>query len=321
MGKNSNIAWTDHTFNPVIGCTKVGPGCDNCYAESQDSRKRWGGVTHWGAGVPRHRTSASTWQQPLTWNRQAERDGKRQRVFCASLADVFDNEWPAGVRTDLFYLIGQTPWLEWLLLTKRIGNAAQMIEDAIFGQKTWPLHWAANNGVVPNVRIMITVVNQDEADRDIPKLFALPYQNGVSYEPALGPIDFHRFLFVGEEGGHEYVGSRRQMLDWAIVGGESSQGKHRARPFDIGAARNTVGQCQDAGVPVFVKQLGSNPQEIAYPSNVTKVEKTQWHSEGWTEIHEQGHRPHWRKYYRLKDRAGADPTEWPADLRVQEFPT
>ena len=94
MAEITGIAWTDSTFNPWIGCTKVGPGCDHCYAETLDKRHRWKGAEHWGAGVPRMRTSASTWAKPLAWNRAREKDGKTHRVFCASLADVFDNEVP-----------------------------------------------------------------------------------------------------------------------------------------------------------------------------------------------------------------------------------
>jgi hypothetical protein len=105
-----------------------------------------------------------------------------------------------------------------------------------------------------------------------------------------------------------------------ICGGESTQGAGKSRPFDLAWARNTIAQCKAAAVPVFCKQLGSNAQEIAYPTNVGESEKARWHADGWTSIHEEAS-THWRKYYRLKDRAGADPAEWPEDLRVQEFAT
>mgnify|MGYP001594852953 CR=1 FL=1 len=239
MGEKTTIAWTDHTFNPVIGCTKIGPGCDNCYAESQDSRKRWdGGRTHWGAGVPRYRTSESNWKQPLMWNRKAAAKEKRARVFCASLSDVFDNEWPEGAREDLWRLIDKTPWLEWLLLTKRIGNVAGMVPQNWLNRcNRW--HWPVN------VRLMITVVNQDEADRDIPKLLALPCKNGISYEPALGPVEWDG-----------YVCSPGALDGWLIIGGESGP---KARPFDLDWASRAIYQCKTAGVPVFFKQYGSHP--------------------------------------------------------------
>jgi len=299
MAETTGIAWCDSTFNPWIGCTKVGPGCDHCYAEAQDSRKRWGGTTHWGAGVPRHRTSESYWKQPLRWNEKQE-DFRRQgdappwNVFCASLADVFDNDVPQAWRDDLWELICDTPHLEWLLVTKRIGNVEKMGGAMLL--KT-----------APNTRLLITVCNQDEADRDIPKLLALPCKNGISYEPALGPVDWSRWLYqqcdhgsvTGPGGvggvmcprcGGTQLAEGCPGLEWIIVGGESGR---MARPFYVGWARNTVAQCKAAAVPVFVKQLGSNTKETLHG--------------------------HW-KDVALKDRAGADPAEWPEDLRVREFP-
>lgn len=128
MGENSKIEWCDATFNPWVGCTKVSPGCEHCYAERFGHRF---GV-QWGVNLSRRRTSESYWKQPLAWNRRAECEGKMIRVFCASLADVFDSEVPQQWRVDLFRLILQTPHLDWLLLTKRIGNARHMIQEAMW---------------------------------------------------------------------------------------------------------------------------------------------------------------------------------------------
>lgn len=249
MAEATGIAWTDSTFNPWIGCTKVGPGCDHCYAEALDKRHRWQGNTHWGAGKPRMRTSIANWRKPLSWNAAREKDGKTHRVFCASLADVFDNEVPDQWRLDLFELIHFTPALTWLLLTKRIGLVQKHLHC-----------------LMPNVWIGATIVNQEEADRDVPKLLALPAaKRFVSYEPALGPVDWTKF----------------HGIDWIIVGGESTQGA-KARFFALNWAHDTVWQAGYIGAAPFVKQLGS------------------------------GHG--------FKDRAGADPAEWPANLRVREFP-
>lgn len=126
MSENSKIEWTDHTFNPFLGCTKVSPGCDHCYAENlMDTRLH---KVVWGQHGKRVRTSAATWREPIRWNaRHAEffaAHGRRQRVFCASLADVFDNAVDPAWRGDLFRLIADTPNLDWLLLTKRIGKRA-----------------------------------------------------------------------------------------------------------------------------------------------------------------------------------------------------
>jgi protein gp37 len=271
VAETTGIAWTDSTFNPWIGCTKVGPGCDHCYAEALDKRHRWKGATHWGAGVERMRTAPSNWAKPLAWNAKAAASGKPWRVFCASLADVFDNEVPQEWRTDLFRMIAKTPALTWLLLTKRIGNALPMLHKMMVDAP--PL---------PNVWIGATIVNREEADRDVPKLLATPAAiRFVSYEPALGPVDWRR-----------YPG-----IDWIIVGGESTQGA-KARPFDITAARSTITQCREINAAPFVKQLGSAPIWSHCIGNSQAIDT----------IH-------------FKDRAGADPTEWPEDLRVQEFPS
>lgn len=276
MAEVTGIAWTDATFNPWIGCTKVGPGCDHCYAEALDKRHRWQGDTHWGAGKPRMLTSESNWRKPLTWQRNAENgispDGKTwinrsPRVFCASLADVFDNEVPEAWRADLWRLIRATPALTWLLLTKRIGNTAKMIGDT--------------DNPMQNVWIGATIVNAEEAERDVPKLLVTPAaKRFVSYEPALGPVDWTKYPGV----------------DWIIIGGESTQGA-KARPFAIEWARWTIRQCKAAGVPVFMKQVGSDFGHCG-PDGVSASPIR----------------------YPMKDRAGADPAEWPEDLRVREFP-
>jgi protein gp37 len=143
MAQNSNIEWTDNTWNPWIGCTKVSPGCANCYAEARD--QRFAGGAHWGKGAPRQRTSAANWKQPLKWNREAAEDvddalhdfgadkyeaPQRPRVFCASLADWLDDEVPIEWLADLLGLIHATPFLDWQLLTKRPENWMARIEQA-----------------------------------------------------------------------------------------------------------------------------------------------------------------------------------------------
>src|SRR6185295_6532613 len=170
------------TWSPWIGCTEVsteasgGGGCDHCYARELDARYQYGGAKHWGAGVPRHRTSESYWRKPLAWNREAGETGKTRRVF-PSLCDPFDDEVSDAWRADFFELIEETLGLTWLLLTKRPGNAVKMLP------RPWmqaPMH---------NVWIGATIVNQKEADRDIPKLLVVPaVKRFISYEPALGPV-------------------------------------------------------------------------------------------------------------------------------------
>lgn len=265
MAENSNIEWTDHTFNPWIGCTKVGPGCDHCYAETLSTARL--GVA-WGAGAPRRRTAASTWNTPRRWDRRAAAAGIRQRVFCASLADVFDNEVDPAWRADLFALIRETPNLDWLLVTKRIGNAEKMATAA----GGWP----------SNVWLGATIVNQAEADRDIAKLLEIegPRFRFLSMEPLLGPVDLRhvqaprycaadhdldwKFDALSAGDTYEFRDSldfwesgdgplRDRRIDWVIVGGESGA---EARPLHFTWVRSLRDQCAVAGVPFLFKQWG-----------------------------------------------------------------
>jgi len=252
MTANTKIEWADHTFNPWIGCTKVGPGCDHCYAEADFDKRRH--VVTWGTGQPRKRTAPSNWAQPVKWNAEAQRLGIRYRVFCASLADVFDNTVEPQWRADLFKLIEATPNLDWLLLTKRIGNAADMMFLARGGHL--PL--------LPNVWIGATIVNQAEADRDIPKLLAVPAaKRFLSMEPLLGPVDLDQFHPMREPALQPLI----NRIDWVIVGGESG---HKARPMHPDWARSLRDQCQTAGVPFLFKQWGEwcprGPESLGYPS-------------------------------------------------------
>ena len=248
MAENTKIEWADHTFNPWTGCTKVGPGCDNCYAEGWAKRS---GIVQWGPGAERRRTSESNWRQPIKWNAEAERLGVRYRVFCASLADVFDNEVPDEWRSDLFHLIQATPNLNWLLVTKRIGNAGRMLAE----------------GIPPNVWLGITVVNQAEADRDIPKLLQVPAAvRFLSMEPLLGAVDLTDICCNRGESTEDHFsalfdpdddvnedGTPFRYVDWVIVGGESGS---KARPMRPQWARDIRDQCKVAGVPFLFKQWG-----------------------------------------------------------------
>lgn len=246
MAENTKIEWATHTFNPWEGCQKVGPGCDHCYAEARNVR--FGGG-NWGPGAPRRRTSEANWRLPLKWNREAEASGTRPRVFCASLADVFDNAVDPAWRVDLFHLISQTPNLDWLLLTKRPGNIAAMMPSYSHTDRMWP-----------NVWLGCTVVNQAEADRDIPKLLAAPAKvRFLSIEPMLGPIDLRGPVtgtagvdaLTGWVGG--LYGEYGPKIGWVICGGES--GPH-ARPMHPDWARLLRDQCKAAGVPFLFKQWG-----------------------------------------------------------------
>ena len=236
VAENSKIEWTHHTFNPWVGCTKISPGCDHCYAEGWAKRS---GQVHWGPDAVRHRTSMANWRKPLKWH-AAVPDGQRQRVFCASLADVFDNDVPQNWREDLFALIRATPRLDWLLLTKRIGNVKSML----------PADWGNSIYGYNNVWLGISVVNQDEADRDIPKLLAVPARiRFLSCEPLLGPISFvGRWIDHPNPAMHE---NWLEALDWVIVGGESGA---QSRPMEYQWAADLVAQCRAVQTAVFMKQ-------------------------------------------------------------------
>ncbi len=231
MAENSKIGWCDHTFNPWYGCTKVSDGCVNCYAEDQMD-KRWGRVK-WGRGNPRQRSSKSIWSQPRLWNKRAAENCKRSLVFCASLADVMDEEIPPEWRRDLFRVIRDTPNLRWLLLTKRPENYRQFLPTRADG---WP--W-------PNVWLGTTVESAKYEYR-LSYLCALPaVVHFASYEPALGPVDFSPWL---EKAGEGFA------LSWVIAGGESGR---LARPADADWYRRVRDDCRAHGAAFFMKQMGS----------------------------------------------------------------
>lgn len=283
MGADTKIEWCDFTFNSWLGCSKVSPGCDHCYAERFG--KRFG--IAWGPGQPRKRTSDANWREPLRWNARAKREGRRYRVFCASLADVFDNEVPAAWRAELFALIELTPHLDWLLLTKRVGNVTRMLEHPGMPKA----------GLPANAWLGATVVNQEEADRDIPKLLATPAAvRFLSIEPILGEINLDAHYRNG-------AFSDRERICLVIVGGESGPS---ARPTAIEHIRSIVVQSRLYGFKVFVKQLGSKPFERAGDCGHRRLPDD---AEG-------------RRYGfpDMRDPKGGDPSEWPEDLRVREFP-
>lgn len=193
MAENSAISWTDHTFNPWMGCTKVSEGCKNCYAERDFDKRRH--LVEWGPGKPRVRTSEANWKKPLAWNRKAEKDGVRPRVFCASLADWLDPEVPVAWLADLLVLIEDTPNLDWLLLTKRpelwrdqIGRVVVIHGSPYLIGSEIASRWL-NNEAPSNVWIGTTVENQKNAGR-IPHLLSIPARvRFLSCEPLLGPLD------------------------------------------------------------------------------------------------------------------------------------
>lgn len=310
MGEMTKIEWCDHTFNPWRGCSKVSAGCANCYAERQ-SRRNPATLGVWGDGGTRVVASEAMWRQPVRWNREAETAGERRRVFCGSLMDVFEDRAElAGPRDRLFDLIGGTPWLDWLLLTKRPENIAGMIWPASTAEIPAPT--LGGGDYLPNVWLGVSVEDQASADARIQELLKVPAaKRFVSYEPALGPIsfrwatwhDYEKQIFERRRDpettvlADEYDGLRG--IDWVIFGGESGP---KARCCDIEWARSARDQCQAAGVAFFMKQMGTRP--IA-PLAECFSDETDYDN---------------LDDYPIDDRKGGDPSEWPEDLRVREWP-
>ncbi len=353
MGENTRIQWTNHTFNPWRGCQKVSKGCANCYADAQAKRNP-GTLGIWGPEGSRVVASESMWKEPLKWNAAVMKDRcsisyphqphdwckgnpkgeqlQRPRVFCASMADVFedwngpmhdarggtwstasaghwwnyqhettDDDWGVrdltmdDVRRRLFNLIQQTPNLDWLLLTKRPENILKM----------WPAIGWPDAGVpgtlgrrlhFDNVWIGTSVEDQETADARIPHLLKVPAKvRFLSMEPLLHGVDIRKYLTWQIDVDPEASGKFIRELtgiNWAIIGGESGS---NARPFHIDWCRSIVKQCQAANVPVFVKQMGARPVEEPPPFR--------------------GIMP-----LQLIDPKGGNPDEWPEDLRIRELP-
>ena len=276
MGDVTGIGWTDRTYNHWIGCTKVGPGCEHCYAETWNQRFDAG--ANWGPGAPRRLTSKHNRNNLARYDRAVLSEG-RPWTFCSSLSDVFDKEVDPAWRKDLFDAVREARNLRVQFVTKRIPNVAGMV----------PPDWET---AFRHCGLIITVTDASEAARDIPRLLRTPAAwRGISYEPALGGIDL-RDLPVAGGRLDALTGEVRDAsgavvevlpgLDWVIVGGESGK---EARAFDPAWAERCVLACRAAGVPVFVKQMGSNPVGLA-----------------------------------LAHRKGEDPGEWPEALRVREMP-
>lgn len=243
--KGSKIAWTDNTFNPWIGCTKKSPGCANCYAESGYGRRF---RIEWGPGKPRRRTSEDYWDDPRKWDRDAARTGHSPLVFCGSLCDWLDPEVPIRWLVDLLNLIGETPRLTWLLLTKRPGLWRGRMEQAAAAGSQLARRWLA--GDPPrNVWMGVTVEDQIRVDENIPQLLAIPARvRFLSCEPQLERIEMDL-----------------RGINWAICAGESG---HHPRPFDIAWARHLLAGCREARVPFFMKQLGCRPMENGRPLSI-----------------------------------------------------
>ena len=243
MADQTKIEWTDSTFNPWIGCTKISAGCDHCYAERQDQRFNKG--IHWGAKSTPKCLSDNYWKRPLHWNSQAadffQKHGRSQLVFCGSMCYVFDNNAPKAQRERLWELIRSTPQLNWQLLTKRPENAERFL----------PTDWGEG---YPNVWLGVSVENQDVLHR-VDKLQRIPAViRFLSVEPLIEHIQFFDMT----------------NIDWVIVGGETGSG---ARSMCSNWAQ-TIQFCAWAhSAAFFFKQWGDKPK---IRCNKIRLEKQAW---------------------------------------------
>ena len=223
MGERTRIEWATHTFNPWWGCLKVSEACKNCYAEAWAKRM---GQKVWGPTAPRRAFTDQHWTQPLRWQKRLTAEGARERVFCASMADVFEDRRDLDPhRERLWGLIEATPNLDWLLLTKR----PQVVGKLSPWGRSWP----------SNVWLGTTVELQKRAEENLPALIEVPARvRFISAEPLLGPLDLSAWI---------------DRLDWVITGGESGP---RARPASPTWFRDLHLQCMANDVPFHFKQWG-----------------------------------------------------------------
>lgn len=313
----SAIEWTDETWNPVTGCTKVSAGCKNCYAEGV--AKRFWGDRKFG-DVEMH---TDRLRQPFRWR-------KPKRVFVNSMSDLFHEDVPDYFVAAVFAAMSGARNHTFQVLTKRPKRMHEVVSSPEFRRlvsdqvlargfhpyaeidptrdQGWPL---------PNVWLGVSVEDQATADERIPVLLRTPAAvRFLSCEPLLGPVRLDE-LREGDDIAHALEGKRTSALgrrdrkprvayetnrvDWVIVGGESGPG---ARPCNVDWMRSIVGQCKTAGVPVFVKQLGARPvwsEQDRQSEDLRELPLRLWREP-------------------LLSRKGSDPSEWPEDLRVREFP-
>lgn len=358
MGDRTSIGWTDASWNCIRGCSRVSAGCQSCYAERVAHRfnapglpyegltkdGRWNGTVRL---VPEHLADPIRWQKP-------------RRIFANSMSDLFHESLPADEIAAIFGVMALAKRHTFQVLTKRPERMRDFLlgkervsgsslremcfyearnflgEKAVSGGTPWDAEFP-----LPNVWLGVSVEDQKTADARIPILLDTPAAvRFVSYEPALGPVDFRAWVPTKAQQadlwtppGPRSLRDRRLLaaqraklpnfLDWIIVGGESGPD---ARPFDVGWARSTVKQCAAAHVACFVKQLGANAfirtGEIEAEKMLGKT-PAQMEAlygvtpEAWTY---DPVRSYLVPRVRTKSKAGSDPSEWTPDLRVQEFP-
>jgi len=283
VADTTGVSWAHATVNAVVGCEKISPGCKHCYAEIDTTARILRSQGHETWGVLGARRETKGWKKALRrLHRRALRTGERPRVFVGSLSDPFlvDPVWER-VRPSYFEALEAASGFECLMLTKRAENIRAMVPPHWL--ERWPAH------VWPG----ISVCTQEEADRLIPELLQVPARvRWLSCEPLLEAIDLSFWLNRFSDYGRD-PSTRERRLSWVVCGGENAA-LAKARPFGLGWARDLRDQCAAAEVPFFMKQTGRAPFDEPEPAHLVRLP--------------------------LLDRAGADPAEWPEDLRIQQVP-
>lgn len=314
MSQNTGIQWTDATWNPIRGCSRVSEGCRNCYAERMAARFNGKGMPYEGLAIRSEITTSKTFkssswtgevrfieehlEDPLHWK-------KPRRIFVNSMSDLFHEKVSDAVITTIFDVMNRSRRHTFQILTKRPKRMMEFLSEYPPGLKD-SMKILRSQMPLPNVWLGVSVEDQKTADERIPLLLQTPAAvRFISYEPALGPVT-PRGITKGWCPTHDFPGGFCHgpckddvRLDWVIVGGESGPG---ARPFYIQWARDIIGQCKEAGIPVFLKQLGAQPFDVCKKEHC--LEPVRKHN----------------SVFPLKDRKGGDWSEWPEDLRVREFP-
>ena len=307
MGDKTGIAWTDATWNPVVGCSRVSEGCRHCYAERQAFRhgqmmarspykgltEKVGAEIRWTGEV---RLVENALALPLRWRRP-------RRIFVNSMSDLFHESLSDECIGRVFEIMGSAQQHTYQILTKRPERMQRFISHhSAAGGQLGPWPW-------PHVWLGVSVENQETADERIPLLLKAPAAvHWISAEPLLGPVDLRRWLEIDRlVGSPDYVRSGfRPELSWVVIGGESGPG---ARPFDLGWARQVIEQCRAAGASAFMKQVGAHPHEERSGRVVCRASHLDGCGAG-----------SWSKSLVFEHSSGADPSEWSEDLRVREWP-
>lgn len=321
--KETKIEWTDSTWNPLRGCSRVSEGCRNCYAENMAARFSGKVIKTDDSGtyedpLPYHGLATMTsdgprWtgkvvlvknklSDPLRWKRP-------RRIFVNSMSDLFHESVPDEWIDQIFAVMALSPQHTFQVLTKRADRMHEYFGDSGYGGERWTKVWNARlpmcgKPVPPmpwplsNVHLGVSVENQEAADERIPLLFATPAPiRWISAEPLLEEINIRSWL----------LRSADLNIDWAVVGGESGPG---ARNFNLEWAGSLIEQARNANVPIFVKQMGSRPR-------VSNANLFDWPLT--TMLYGEGQEAAGARVA-FANKKGGDMSEWPESLRVREFP-